>query len=109
MPSLVSAESGIAPRGIGQPVCYVCPSLVPSHCPRPHRLVEALQLHLAAILELEVLARDRLTHHVRDEDAVGLCPGLQPLRDHDRCPVQVVVLDDWLSCVDADAQPDRYI
>ena len=48
------------------------PTLVPFHRSRPHWLVEAPQLHLAAVLELEVLARHRLSHHVPDEDAVGI-------------------------------------
>lgn len=70
-------------------------------------LLDVLQRLPAAIVEAEIEAgADMVAHRRRDRDAAGFRHGLRPCGDIDAVAEDIVVLDDDVAEVDADAKAD---
>jgi len=68
---------------------------------------DVLDLLLAHVLEDEIeLVADVVAHHSADANAAWFCEPLQPRRDIHTVAEDVVLLDDHVAEVDADAKPD---
>src|SRR5215471_18665852 len=73
----------------------------------PHRPCYILDALLAPVLErVREFVSDLIAHHSRDANAPGFCQCLQPRSNVDTVAVDVVLLGNYVTNVDADAEPN---